>query len=218
MIKLFEQFNNEQEIIDICKKYNIENYTINSDGSIDVDGDVNISIRGLTEIPLKFNNVYGNFNCHSNKLTNLLGSPKYVGGWFDCFNNQLTTLIGGPERVGGSFKCTYNQLTTLIGGPERVDGNYFKCSYNKLTSLEGSPIIINGYLELIDNPISIIDSSVEVKGFININDTNFDDKIKKLSQDKLRILFEHGVDYDIFHKDGSINDSRLERLFKDFNI
>ena len=52
MIKLFEQFNNEQEIHDICKKYNIENYTINSDGSIDVDGNVNLSKMNLTELPL----------------------------------------------------------------------------------------------------------------------------------------------------------------------
>ena len=56
------------------------------------------------------------------------------------------------------------------------------------------------------------------KIIIRINSTNFDDKIKSLPQDKLRIVFEHGVDYDIFKKDGSINDSRLERLFKDFDL
>ena len=42
----------EQEIHDICRKYNIINYTINPDGSIDVNGDVYISktnlIIGLT--------------------------------------------------------------------------------------------------------------------------------------------------------------------------
>ena len=217
MIKLFEQFTNEQEIRDICKKYKITNYTINPDGSIDVDGSVYLNNKGLTKLPLKFNKVIGTFEIFNNQLTSLEGSPKEVSGTFDCFNNQLTSLIGGPERVDGGFKCTYNKLTSLKGSPERV-GGYFKSSYNKISSLEGSPIIINGYLELIDNPISIIDSSVEVKGDIYLDDTNFDDKIKSLSQDKLRILFEHGVDYDIFRKDGSINDSRLERLFIDFEI
>ena len=196
MIKLFEQFNNEQEIIDICKEYGIEHYTINSDGSVDVDGSVYLNNKGLTKLPIKFNR---------------------VNGFFDCFNNQLTSLIGGPERVDGGFKCTYNKLTSLKGSPKEVSGN-FKCSYNKITTLKGSPIIINGYLELIDNPISIIDSSVEVKGDIYLDDTNFDNKIKSLSQEKLRILFEHGVDYVVFRKDGTINDSRLERMFKDFNI
>ncbi len=196
MIKLFEQFNNEQEIIDICEKYNIKNYTINSDGSIDVDGDVNLSIYGLTKLPLKFNNIYGNFNCHNNNLTNLLGSPNYVYGNFHCHKNNLTSLKGGPDYVDGSFYCTFNKLTSLVGSPNIVNLT-FKC---------------------FNNPLNIIGTSIHVKGEIEIKNTNFDGKIKNLSQEKLRILFEHGVDYVVFRKDGTINDSRLERLFKDFNI
>lgn len=49
----------EQEISDICKKYDIENYTINPDGSIDVNGNVNLSTFNLTELPLTFNYVSG---------------------------------------------------------------------------------------------------------------------------------------------------------------
>ena len=37
-LKLFENFD-QTKIDKICKKYGIENYTINPDGSIDVDGD-----------------------------------------------------------------------------------------------------------------------------------------------------------------------------------
>ncbi len=40
----------------------------------------------------------------------------------------------------------------------------------------------------------------------------------ELPQEKLKILFEHGVDYEIFRSDGTTNFNRLERLFKDFNI
>ena len=36
-LKLFENF---EDIESICKKYNITNYTINVDGSIDVNGNV----------------------------------------------------------------------------------------------------------------------------------------------------------------------------------
>ena len=49
-------------IHDICKEYDIENYTINSDGSIDVAGDVDLYDKGLTEIPLVFNKVTGYFS------------------------------------------------------------------------------------------------------------------------------------------------------------
>ena len=71
MIKLFEQFNNEQEIIEICKKYNIENYTINPDGSIDVNGNVSLSEYEIKKIPIKFNKVNGYFSCLECGLTTL---------------------------------------------------------------------------------------------------------------------------------------------------
>jgi hypothetical protein len=105
----------------ICKKYGIENYTINGDGSIDVNGDVNLHGINLTELPLTFNKVSGYFTCSNNQLTSLKGSPKWVGDWFDCGNNNLTSLEFGPDYVGTWFDCRYNQLTdnyseTEIGG------------------------------------------------------------------------------------------------------
>jgi hypothetical protein len=95
----------------ICKKYKIENYTVNDDGLIDVDGDVDLSWYRLTEIPLVFNRVTGYFNCSRNNLTSLKGSPRWVGGWFDCYNNQLTSLEFSPDYVGGYFDCINNNLT-----------------------------------------------------------------------------------------------------------
>ena len=41
-------------IEEICKKYNIKNYTINPDGSIDVDGYVILSSKGIDKLPLNF--------------------------------------------------------------------------------------------------------------------------------------------------------------------
>jgi hypothetical protein len=94
---------NRNKIIEICKKYNINNYTINSDLSIDVDGMVNISIRGLKKLPLVFNRVSAYFECSGNQLTTLKGSPRYVGSWFNCSSNNLTTLEGAPDYVVGKF-------------------------------------------------------------------------------------------------------------------
>ena len=50
---LFESFN---EIQKICQEYGIENYTINTDGSIDVDGDVSLKYKELTKLSVKFRN------------------------------------------------------------------------------------------------------------------------------------------------------------------
>tara|TARA_B100000767_G_scaffold18118_1_gene16657 strand:- start:2335 stop:2781 length:447 start_codon:yes stop_codon:yes gene_type:complete len=83
-----------EEINKLCDQYNIQNYTINDDGSIDVDGDVDLSKKGLTELPLKFNYISGDFNCAYNKITDLTGYPKNIGG-----NTFIRTgLIGNPIR------------------------------------------------------------------------------------------------------------------------
>ena len=137
MIKLFEQFNNEQEIHDICKKYNIENYTINPDGFIDVDDGVDLSGKDLIKIPLKFNKVNGWFDCSYNQLTSLEGCPSYVGISFNCSYNCLTTLENSPNEVGKSFCCYSNRLTSLEGFPQKV-GNYTHCCPNfYLESING---------------------------------------------------------------------------------
>lgn len=111
-----------QEIHDICKKYRIRNYTINSDGSIDVDGNVNLEYNELTKIPIKFNKVRGSFDCSSNNLTSLEGSPERVRGSFDCVSNNLTSLQYSPEIVDGGFYCGGNTLESLDG----YNGDYEK--------------------------------------------------------------------------------------------
>lgn len=137
-LRIYESFQSEAKIKEICKKYGIENYTVNSDGLIDVNGGVDLRYLKLTKLPVKFGTVSGDFYCNSNKLTTLEGSPNHVGGDFYCADNKLTTLEGAPNHVGGNLDCTYNQLTTLEGAPHHV-GYDFNCEYNRLTTLEGAP-------------------------------------------------------------------------------
>ena len=131
-------YESHSEIESICKKYLIQNYTINDDGSVDVIGDVRLGVLKLTELPLKFGSVSGNFYCHSNKLTSLEGCPKYVGGHFYCERNKLTSLEGGPKIVEMSYDCLDNQLITLKGCPEKV-GSEFHAGSNKLTEIDFCP-------------------------------------------------------------------------------
>jgi len=130
MIKLFEQFNNEQEIKDICKKYNIENYTINSDGSIDVDDNVVLVYYSLIKIPLKFNKIVGDFYLNGNNLTSLEGCPKYISGNFHLSRNRsIKNLENSPEHIGGKFFLDNTNLETLNG---------LKVSYSKIYGLGDS--------------------------------------------------------------------------------
>jgi hypothetical protein len=63
--------------------------TENADGSIDVNGDVELSNYNLTDLPFKFNKVSGWFSCANNQLTSLEGAPKEVSGSFYCYNNKV---------------------------------------------------------------------------------------------------------------------------------
>jgi hypothetical protein len=199
-LKLFESF---KDIDSICKKYNIINYTINEDGTIDVNGDVNLSYKGLTELPLEFRNVTGNFSCHSNLLTSLEGCPKSVGGDFYCYSNELTSLKGSPRSVGGGFHCYHNLLKNLKGCPQTVGSNFI-CRDNKLFSLDGiDRISVGGDFFISNNPCTFIYSGYTFNYWINTD-----------RRDELMDMME---DYDFLRGD-TINWYLLEAFFNDAGL
>ena len=118
-------------------------WKLNSDGTYDVNGDVDLKkfkqfIDPNGKLTIKFNKVTGNFVCNTLGLTSLEGCPEKVDGDFECYYNNLTSLKGTPKKVGRNFDCSYNELISLEGCPEKVGGN-FDCGFNNLTSLKGAP-------------------------------------------------------------------------------
>ena len=128
---LLENQNTNNIDLELLKKCVKGTYTINDDGSIDVEGSVNLSRKKLTKIPFNFGKVSGNFKCASNHLTSLEGAPNNVGGDFYCHYNQLTSLEGAPNNVGGSFYGSINPLTTLDYTPTKINED-FHCYDTKL--------------------------------------------------------------------------------------
>ena len=119
-LKLYESWFWKRSIESICKKYKIENYTINEDGSVDVKGFVHLNDKHLRKLPLKFGRVTGTFYCNYNKLTTLEGSPRWVGGDFTCNNNKLTSFEGAPDYIGGTIDCSSNKIESFEGFPNYV--------------------------------------------------------------------------------------------------
>ena len=99
---------NENNVARICKAYRIENWSINTDGLVVIDGNVKLNFKGLTELPLQFGRVTGDFFCHENDLTTLEGAPKEVGGGFYCYSNKLITLKWAPEYIDGKVEFLSN--------------------------------------------------------------------------------------------------------------
>lgn len=163
-IKLFENFS-ESELERKLKKYGIKNYTINEDGTIDVNGDVFLNNKKLHNIPFKFGKV-NSFICSNNKLTSLEGSPTEIVDTFECSNNILTSLEGSPKEVGGHFYCFNNKLVNLKGSPEEVGGD-FNCFGNNLNTLEGMPLEIGGNFHCRSNPnLVLLNSLSNIEGII----------------------------------------------------
>jgi len=94
------------------EKYDIEKYTINDDLTIDVGKSVDLSSKGLEEIPeyIQFNIIKNFFDINDNKLISLRGCPNQVFGFFDCRWNKLTSLKYSPEYIKGALYIVPNVL------------------------------------------------------------------------------------------------------------
>jgi hypothetical protein len=177
-LKFFKQKSYEEHVVEICKKYNIRNWSINSNGLVDVKGNVYLSGIGLNKLPLNFGHVSGYFVCGGNKLTNLEGSPKSVGGDFSCSKNKLTNLEGCPQSVAGNFNCSTNQLTSLRFAPEEVEGE----------------------VSILPNPISDISEKYLTKEYLQFivkeqnNDWRLYRKDGSIYPERLKQMIEWGVE------------------------
>ena len=97
----------EQEVKSWCEEMGIQNYTINSKGEIDVDGNVDLMYRDFKELPYKFGKVTGYFDLSECKnLTSLKNCPDEVGSMFDISGcSQLNSLKECPKKGGSDFWC-----------------------------------------------------------------------------------------------------------------
>ena len=196
-LKYFKE--SKEDIHSLCKKYDIRNYTINEDGSIDVDGNVYLNGKKLIELPLKFGKVSGDFSCHFNNLTSLEGSPREVGGHFSCGYNQLITLEGSPLSVGGIFNCYGNKLTSLSGISKYISGGGIYCPYNKLRDVRGVKDGWRGYIDIDNNPVHEIfklfpeERCDEVIEYLNEHDVIRDGKVVVLQALEL-VFHEMGLE------------------------
>jgi hypothetical protein len=142
----------------LCAKYEIQNYRINDDGSLDVNGDVFIwkTLGDLKQLPLIFNEVNGDFDCGTNNLTTLQGCPKKVSH-FTCSDNDLTSFQHSPKIVEGNFySWTTHRITSLEGLENTyIGGDLFLGNCNNLYSLKGYPKQVT-HFNCSETPLQII--------------------------------------------------------------
>lgn len=184
--------NRNKGIREICKDHNIENYFINTDGSIDVNGNVNFSYKNLSKFPLKFDRVLGYFTCNDNFLTTLEGGPTYVGRYFFCQGNGLTTLEFAPTYVGESFVCYNNNISSLKFATKNV---------GKMFSTDNRSEFIFASREGKQNPLPEEIWKYSIYNFENM--------------EIIKSIIQKQDDYQIWNPDGSFNKGRFEMLMEE---
>lgn len=158
-------YKNKTQIEQQLNLWNISNFSIKHDLSVDVEGNVDISCRNLYHIPINFNVVTGTFFCSHNNLLSLEGSPKEVRSLY-CLKNQLESLKG-LSPILSFLDCQHNKITSLKECPLSIQVLY--CGNNKLTSIDLDPKI-KSILKLIVNNNQITtfkDLKIEIKSLIN---------------------------------------------------
>lgn len=144
IIKTYESFNlDDLDLGKFSEKIDKSLLIPNADGTFDYKGDLyfkRMDIVLLTEIPIRFKNVFGYFDVEENRIISLEGSPEKVHSFFNCMDNYLTSLCHAPKFVGDGFYCNYNRLlsreyTTEINGDFSCSDNPFKITDKVIDSI-----------------------------------------------------------------------------------
>jgi hypothetical protein len=153
--------------------------SITETGLVSVDGNVKsiypymqtLDREVVSEIPVKFQHVSGDFVVPTCRLTSLKGSPESVGGVFNCKSNKITSLAPGPKTVGLSYICGYNPLVSLEGCPEVVPGDFY-CESTQIQSFQGAPKVVGDDLFAIINPLKSLDGFPDAVGALYLSYTS----------------------------------------------
>lgn len=143
------------DISKLPKKTNFSVFISNMDqlGHIEkVNGNFSFMNTRLTAKSLKGmpKTVTKDCDIHNLKgITDLSGSPEYIGGVFTCSNNStLTSLKGCPKRVDGDFSAFSTGISHIDDFPEHVGGGVNISGCKNLVDFTGLPDTINGYLDI----------------------------------------------------------------------
>lgn len=165
---------NREKIEKFLERFDVYEYSLNPDGTVDVEGDLFLDsdskyFSKLKKLPIKFGNIGGFFDATcAYALTSLEGFPKFVGDsfifkTFDNGGKGIRSMVGGPTHVNGDYVVNNSYLTTMEGIAEYIGGN-LELSHNPISSLKGAPGGIGGNLELIATEITDLVGCPEVIG------------------------------------------------------
>jgi hypothetical protein len=107
----------EERIHNWLRMYDITDYTIRSNGVVDVRGGCDFSNLQETELPVQFGYVDGSFDCYSSRLQSFTGFPNRIGGNLYLYDSHVYSLHGIEKvvtHVGGIVSIS-PKATHILG-------------------------------------------------------------------------------------------------------
>lgn len=196
-------------IHELCGQNGIKNYSINSDGSVDVHGDVNLRGDDLEWLPIPFNIVHGSFDISNNRIYEFHNFPKEIKSDLLAMQNMFESFSGFETKVGGSIIFSNNRIRSVKGLPNEIYGA-LDLSENNIVFMDGIPNIIHGYLDMNGNNIQNLKPfPVQIEGSINVSYNPFT-TLKGLPK-----KHDHGV---YFNGTSIVSLDHLPQLPSDFGL
>jgi len=94
--------------------YGIVDYTINSDLTVDVNGEVHLDGEDLKFLPVQFGKIRDYFFIDNNDLKSLKGCPIEIKGEFSCSGNKIYNLDGFPKNIGTTIFFDKNPISNFF--------------------------------------------------------------------------------------------------------
>ncbi len=105
-----------KELIELfCEEFNIKNYYINDDYSINVYQNVVLDNFIGDELPIKFNKVIGYFSCNKSNIKSFKNFPNFIEENIYLQGNIIENFHGFPKKVKGRIFLWGSTIKSLDG-------------------------------------------------------------------------------------------------------
>ncbi len=105
-----------KELIELfCEEFNIKNYYINDDYSINVYQNVVLDNFIGDELPIKFNKVIGYFSCNKSNIKSFKNFPNFIEENIYFQGNIIENFHGFPKIVNGRIVLWGSIIKSLDG-------------------------------------------------------------------------------------------------------
>ena len=156
-------YTNKEDIAKWLRKYDIDDYTINEDLTVDVEGNVYLDRAFMGQSKEEWLEELESYNEHTDPEAQidfeLCDDGSYEGnGSHHVYEEKTDQVYELPiqfGRVSGNFWINHNELRTLKGCPHTV-GLSFSCENNELHSLASAPATIGHHFWCEANPLEEI--------------------------------------------------------------